>query len=560
MTADVKPQWIARMYAPTTGRDHLGLGSVSSNQILQHLAVGINVLTVHPRYYSFYVFLLDEFWNRTNKNNRTHQRWIEFYRPRAYIYSLATHFCDQHEPDELDKVVGSQKTTGKARETLDEYDTQFNYIKSSLGGYGLYYRTVMDELGIVILDSRLPHKNAIDMPTEKGKEIAAAFREAVEDTQYYRKYFRQNIATIPRGIITEYGRKACLCQLKAQSAPDRRILLGQFLHGISFGFVDNTNAINRHETMRLFLDIADQTDGHEINENTFRQLLYFGEATNGAQYTPRPDIKNTNEQWRLYQLREYYSYALNAMWWYLCEWGLNNRGDIYPVPTAVIWDTLDDWLTFDTLAHKFNLPSPQFTANSPFSDLLEWLQNIVNPDNEFDKSCSLSSRINENKLYEFAAKDRSPDACMAGMSLMLGLTALRFMESPYRKSDNWKLISGMGHDGRRSVEDFMRQLGRKLKESNPTIKDIVQWLLRDYAILQHQIIATSKLPENTFRFRREGNGIIFFPHYNALEFRDSRFSAISTTVHELGLCGNFRKPKHPLTGDGVRLLERGALS
>ena len=52
------------MYPPKVGRDHLGLDSVSSDQILPTLSPAINVLTFHPRYHSFYTFLLDEFWRR----------------------------------------------------------------------------------------------------------------------------------------------------------------------------------------------------------------------------------------------------------------------------------------------------------------------------------------------------------------------------------------------------------------------------------------------------------------------------------------------------------------
>jgi hypothetical protein len=64
MILDVKPQWVAKMYPGKVGRDHLGLGSVSSDQILPSLSPSINVLTFHPRYHSFYTFLLDEFWQR----------------------------------------------------------------------------------------------------------------------------------------------------------------------------------------------------------------------------------------------------------------------------------------------------------------------------------------------------------------------------------------------------------------------------------------------------------------------------------------------------------------
>jgi len=57
-------------YASKVGRDHLGLGSVSSDQILPTLSPAVNVLTIHPRYHSFYTFLLDEFWQRDRPRSR----------------------------------------------------------------------------------------------------------------------------------------------------------------------------------------------------------------------------------------------------------------------------------------------------------------------------------------------------------------------------------------------------------------------------------------------------------------------------------------------------------
>lgn len=48
------PIWGARAFAPKSGQDHLGLGSVSSDRILPSLSPGSNVLTIHPRYWSFY--------------------------------------------------------------------------------------------------------------------------------------------------------------------------------------------------------------------------------------------------------------------------------------------------------------------------------------------------------------------------------------------------------------------------------------------------------------------------------------------------------------------------
>jgi hypothetical protein len=89
------PFWAARAYPPLSGQDHLGLGSVSFDRILPELSPGINVQTVHPRYWSFYAFLLDEFWQRPLP--RTRAAFRDFYRPREAMFSFACHVCEQPE-------------------------------------------------------------------------------------------------------------------------------------------------------------------------------------------------------------------------------------------------------------------------------------------------------------------------------------------------------------------------------------------------------------------------------------------------------------------------------
>ena len=151
--ATVYPQWIEPYYQPSSGMDHLGLGSVSSDRILASLSPGINVLTVHPRYYSFYVFLLDEFWQR-NEGLTTRQRWRAFFRPRDFAYSVACNLCEQPEHGAMFGIVGSNSTNGLARQR-DRFDTTHHYIDSPFSGFGLYYRTVMAELGVIYLGKQV---------------------------------------------------------------------------------------------------------------------------------------------------------------------------------------------------------------------------------------------------------------------------------------------------------------------------------------------------------------------------------------------------------------------
>ena len=546
----IQPQWTAKMYPPKPGRDHLGLGSVSSDQILPSLSPGINVLTFHPRYHSFYAFLLDEFWRRDRP--RCRDAWIAFFRPREFIFSIGVYLCDRPEHGQMSNVVGGQKTGPLAGRHLAHYDTATHYIKSELGGYGLYYQTVMAELGIIYPGGPgfpLP----IDVPSEKGKALAATFRRAVQETTYYRQYFDQDAAQVPIDVIQEYIRWACLCQLQVPSASDRTGVLDAFLHG---GFAEA--AATRRATFRLFLDLAAQTEGHSLDELAFRQLLYFRSTDGGATYVPSDTVLDTYKRWRLYQAREYYGFALNAMWCYLCDWGLAEGGDLRPVQLSHLWEHIRQGLDFQALAAQFGVPAPSIDADSDVFGLLSWLKHLVGAEaGSFDRECSLGAPLNEDRLYRHALSNRhAPEIMIAGMVTLLATVYLRFSDPDLWLQPEWT-ISRMGADGRLSVDGFIRTLHSRVRAGRFTIEAFVRWLLRDYVILQHQLVATSKLPDNTFRFQREGDRLRFFQQENALGFMNSQFDAISTTVHELGLCGDLRSSTHAPSQDGRRLLEEG---
>jgi len=552
MPVIAQPQWIARMYPAKVGRDHLGLGSVSSDQILPTLSPGINVLTFHPRYHSFYTFLLDEFWRRDRPRSRS--AWVKFYRPRELIFSVGVHLCDRPEHGDMGNVVGSQKTSPLAAQQLDAYDTTFNYIKSELGGYGLYYGSVIAELGLIYPGGPgFPYP--VDVPTEQGRKVSDTFRKAVQDTAYYRDYFDWDAAQVPINVIREYIRQACLCQLQIPDAPDRPLLLDTFLHG---GTKQAAEA--RRATFRLFLDIATQTQGYAIDDDSFRQLLYFQAADNGATYRLQDANVDAYRRWRLYQAREYYAFALNALWYYLCDWGLAQGGDIRPIPTARFWQHLETALDFDGLAARLSIPGPGLRANSSFHHLLDWLQGLVGADRAtFDAVCRLNAPVHEHRLYRLATSQRTvPEIMIAGMITVLAMIILRFGQPDLWLRPEW-IISRMGADGRLSVDGFVKAMHRRLQRGRVTIGEVARWLYADYIILQHQLVATSKLPDNTFRFQREGGRLRFYKLENTLGFMNSRFDAISTTIHELGLCGDFRQPDHPLTSDGQRLLAEGDL-
>ena len=78
-------------------------------------------------------------------------------------------------------------------------------------------------------------------------------------------------------------------------------------------------------------------------------------------------------------------------------------------------------------------------------------------------------------------------------------------------------------------------------------------------IVQHERVATAKLPDDTYRVRRIGDAVRFFAQESPAVFNDSRFRALSTTVHELGWVSTFNEPDRQLTESGQRLLVDGDL-
>jgi hypothetical protein len=305
----------------------------------------------------------------------------------------------------------------------------------------------------------------------------------------------------------------------------------------------------------MLLDIADQTDGHPVDQPAFRQLLFFGTASNGASYQPREDLADTHARWRLYQAREYYAFALTGMFVHLCDWGIDNGGDLRPLSLDALAEHIQAGLDFDRLAELLDVAAPALNGTATFSVLLDRLASVVGANEEsFDHRCGLDASLSENALYSLGTSSGEPASRIAGGVTMLASLFLRFGRPERWMSPAWTAVSRCGEDGRLSVHGFMRSLRARLHAGSPTIIDIAQWLMTDYVLRQHQIVATSKLPENTFRFERDGTRLRFHRQYNRLAFSDSRFDALSTTAHELGLCGPFGAAEHGLTQAGRDLL------
>jgi hypothetical protein len=561
--AEPLPQWTTELREQTSGLDHLGLGSVSQG-ILGNLVPDIFVMTIHPAYHSFYSFILDEFWRRDDLP-RTRASWRRFFRSKELIYSIACNMCEHPDYEGLfANIVGSGKTAGlAANPPQGGYAVDYEYIQSSFGGYGLYYRSVMASLGLVYLnqDTKYP----VDVPTELGKELAEAFGERIAGTRYWKKYFKAD--RVPEAAVRELGEVACLCRLRDE-ASDLDLVREVVLHG-----GPPASAAGRRSSLRMVIDLAAATEASPLDQVSFRQLIYYGRDESDAAWRPSSDLEtpanqlsvvDTWRRWRLYQAREFYAYALDGLWRWLVDWGLAENGDARPIAISDAVDALLESLDSEALGEALEGKGPAIEANVPLSRAIRSLRTLAGepaiapeddeawPDRPFD----IEADLTEWALYavtDRGAADRSvvATACVA----MLLLTATRFDYPLLEHRGDWAYARAGGIQ-RLSFDRFISSLRRRISE-RATVAEVAEWVLRDYVIAQHLRIASSKLPFNTYRFTQEGEALRFFNRTRPIDMNSARFNALSHTLSGLGFVGPLSLEAHPLTAEGRDFLETG---
>lgn len=550
-----KPGWLEHVYAPSQGLDHLGLATVSQDRVLEALSPGIRALTIHPRYFSFYAFVIDEFWSRDLP--RTPVSFKDFYRSCELVYSVGVNACGHPTRQSFSSVVGSSKTKPWADEKLDPLPQNLDYIQTGLGGYGLYYRGRMKELEVIVgfgddvpmTDGTVSHLPVDICTSTYGKRLADSFRQVIADTDFYRHYLGTG-EPVPFEVVSEFGKAGCLCGLANKDAPDREPLLDMFMHA-----GDRPDA--RRAAFRFLLDVAMQTEGHSVSEDDFRALIYYGATNRGASLTPHRDLVPSYRGWRLYQAREYYAFALNSLWACLCDHGISLNGDLSPIALDDIHAAFGEMAAPKVVALAFEGMDPGLGPNDRWSDVVDWYREAADAQSALESDCArLDLACSEKSLVELSRSQTS--SRVAAAIGILALVVARFGDNGMSEWPEWKLAQ-LGADGRLSMEGFLRDIEEWNENKSLTLGVVVSRLLDRYIIAQHLLIATRKLPENTFRFEREGEGLRFYQLQNPVEFTNSRFEALTTHLTDLGLCGEFSAVDHPLTVEGRRLLETGEL-
>ena len=167
------PAWIAASLEVNEGRDPLGLQTTTQDRLMPVLLPGILELTRRARYFSFHAFLLSEY--RARRLPTDSKSLSAFIKRREWEFGLAALRC----PRKCGSSPVGARRLGRLQVLGSGPFPRGESVESSLGGYGLYYRTPLVELGIVARAGTLLGDEPIPIDvlydTDRAQRLASTF-------------------------------------------------------------------------------------------------------------------------------------------------------------------------------------------------------------------------------------------------------------------------------------------------------------------------------------------------------------------------------------------------
>jgi hypothetical protein len=413
-------------------------------------------------------------------------------------------------------------------------------IETAKGGFGLYYRSPLVELGAVAPVGTPLGEESQPTPIEvlrrgdpRALALAQAFHEAVQESEYYSAYERTS-TPIPRTVLTDLARRACLCRLGEFEAERDAI------RALIFEPANDEAAIvqacdARRRAFALFLSLLQDDSEAALDTGRFRNGLI-------ERFTADPGADDAHGRtvaaWAALAMKECIQEPICSIWTDFCRNGVTRQpvdGMSHDALAEMIGDIANgSQLTFDATPLAFS-------AGESTSDVQARLLDTTR-------------QIGWTQLADWTANE---DTASSGLAALLVLADR--VPDPRNVHPLWGEIGSRrseNQDGLLGIASLTRQR----LETNPTIGELMDWLIRRFVIAPHEVIAYSKLPKATFRFVWEENGHLRFytPGTGGLgRFRpsDDRRAAMSTLTEDLGFwaCDEHDVPR--LTPDGETFVE-----
>jgi hypothetical protein len=507
------PRWVLPAWRVEEGRDPLGLQTTTQDRLMPLLLPGILQLSRRARYFSFHAFLLDEYQRRRLPADG--HSLSTFIKRREWEYGLAVLHCPH---DCGSSPVGARRLAAEVRLHDPPYQ-RGESVESPFGGYGLYYRTPLAEVGIVAragtLLGDLPITVDVLRRTDRAGRLAATFRAAVKATAYYQRWMLTS-DPLPLEVLEEYAVVACLCRL--EHLADERDAVHDALFGtdppstvIGRGAsgaagqpgddstpaaaipdevaqeLGTTAVVQRRRSVAHYLTVLDADPHVADDEAAYREGLWAPPA-------PRNDGHAlVAGHWAALIAKDVWQEAICSVWSQFCRAGITQTRRL---GRGLTWTEVRD------LASSLTGGPPALPPDHPTAALADPLTEGGAPVTVADVTVTSATALEQ--LRQLTA---SLDTATSGLVVLLEL------DRRAQQLDNpgFRQAIAVASTWQPSLAAVLKGLHAHLA-SRPTIADTLWWLVQQFILGVHERIAYSKLTtaEFTFRFRWEDGLLRFF--------------------------------------------------
>jgi hypothetical protein len=516
------PRWIKPTFHRTPGMDPLGLQSITIDRIMPVLVPGILALSRRARYFSFYPFLIDEL--RRRDLSATQEDLSSFIKHREYELSLAVNLCPRCGGTATG-AVGSSTTSPKVHRGDQEFPREES-VKSFLGGYGLYYRTPMQVLGLVAPRGEYVPGRDVPLPRDHirpgfAEELAELYRHSVVNTSYYREYFG-GTQPIPRAVLEEFAEYGCLCRLDSHPVEQKLIQQAllevqevQHLNPFDSKLYENDTEQRRRSVGLLLWILGGGTGVSRVSE----PLATFFRRTTGTEdskyLSNESALAATLAQWSALTARDYMQEGLASIWSEICSMSLR----LQPID-GMTREELNAFLQLSLLENSALVLGGVAISGEPHQ-LTE------------DFMSSVREGVAQMDLEELRDVVARSNTALSGLVLLLVLNERLSPEIMQRPA--WRQVAAQRSNWQPGLIAFLEALREHLATS-PQLSATISWMARRFVIDVHERNAFSKLPNYTFRFRWENGRLRFHDvEVDRMSLPDTRLDAVSTLGADLGL-------------------------
>lgn len=506
------------------------------------LLPGILELTRRARYFSFYAFLLAEYRARRFPADRA--ALSRFIKLREWELGLAVLRC----PNGCDSSPVGARRLGSVARGGGPF-RRGESVESPLGGYGLYYRSPMIDMGLVARSGTLLGETLIpiDVLCETGRanRLAQTFKSAVEHTSYYQSGMLLT-TDLTADVIDEYATVACLCRLpelpeelaavhdalfgvgpvdgaeppadaSAAAAPSTGTGAGGDGGGVTAGFVADAGVVQRRRSVGHYLTLIAQRPEVVSSESVYRDAMWMPESSRGAEH----DL--VAGQWSALIAKDVWQEAICSVWSEFCRAGLART------------ETEGRGLAWDEAREA----AARLVAGPPSLDAVQPTRQLTGG--------GVPAGPDLGGLSMEGLRRYTVEADTAASGLVVLLELDRRAQS--RSGAGWEQACRLESAWQPSLASVLAALRTHL-DTGPSAGETLWWLVSRFVVPVHERIAYSKLPEFTFRFRWE-EGLLRFHNLGIGRFPLAaiRHEALASLTRDLGLW-------EPVNGEGV-LTDRG---